>query len=114
MAVNVLSFKVVLIIRFLLFYIYEIVVSAIRIAWDVVTVDSLSKPGIFKLPLSARTDSEIAIVANLITFSPGTMVIGIDKDRKFMLIHSMFLEDEQQAVDDIKTNLEKRVLEVLR
>ncbi|NRA66618.1 MAG: Na+/H+ antiporter subunit E [Pseudobacteriovorax sp.] len=106
--------KLFKLLRFLFLYIKDIVVSAIRIAWDVVTIDKLSSPGVFKFPLKATTDLEITIVANLITFSPGSMVIGIDENRKYLLIHSMFLEDEKEAIKNIKNTLERRVLEVIR
>lgn len=106
--------KTYLLTMFAGFYLYDLVLSAFKIAWDVVTVDLLSHPGFINVPLDAKTDLEISVVANLITFSPGTMVVDISEDRTIMRIHTMFLENEQTAIDDIKNNLERRVLEVLR
>jgi multicomponent Na+:H+ antiporter subunit E len=106
--------KPYLLIKFAIFYFYELTYSAFRIAWDVVTVKLLSHPGFIEVPLDAKTDLEISIVANLITFSPGTMVVGLSDDKKYMRVHTMFLENEAEAIADIKNNLERRVLEVLR
>ena len=106
--------KAYLTIRFILLYFMDLTHSCLRIAADVVTVKSLSHPGFIEVPLEARTDAEIALVANLVTFSPGTMVVDLTDDRKTMLVHSMFLEDEKRAIDEIKTRVEARVLEIMR
>lgn len=101
-------------IQFISFYFYELTYSAIRIAWDVLTVKNRSRPGIIEVPLDAQSDIEITVVANLITFSPGTMVVGLSEDKKYMRVHSMFLDNEKEAVTEIKEKLEKRVLELMR
>ena len=106
--------KIFLIARFIGHYIYDLVKTALLIAWDVLTVKDYHQPGFIDVPLDATSDLEISLIANLITFSPGTMVIGLSPDKKTMHVHVMFLEDTTQAIEDIKQNVEKRVLEVLR
>ncbi len=96
------------------FYCCDLVYSAFRIAWDIVTIKNYSKPGIIKVPLDAKTDLEIAVIANLITFAPGTMVVGLSADRKFMQVHVMFLDDDSKEINHIKTKLESKVLEILQ
>lgn len=111
---NQLFSKLIVLIKFLLFYAYDITISAFRIAWDVVTIKSHSSPGIIKMPLDAKTDFEVTLVANLITFSPGTMVIDVDDGHKHLWVHVMFLGDENEKIAELKEQLEARVLEVLR
>lgn len=111
---NRLPKKLFLLLRFIFFYLLELVHSAVRIGWDIVTIKDLSKPGFIDVPLDAKSDIEITAIANLITFSPGTMVIGLSDDRTVMRVHTMFLDDESSAIADIKNNLEKRVLELIR
>ena len=48
------------------------------------------------------------------TFSPGSMVVGLSEDRKTMRVHVMFLDDPKAEIQTIKAKLEARVLEVLR
>jgi len=110
---NILK-KTALIFSFIWLYISDLVKTAFLIAWDVLTVKDYSKPGFIEVPLAAKTDLEIALIANLITFSPGTMVVGLSDDRQYMRVHVMFLESSELAIADIKNNLERRVLEVLR
>ena len=79
-----------------------------------ITIKDYSKPGIIDLPLAATTDLEIAVLANLITFSPGSMVVGLSADRKFMQVHLFYVDDADHEIAVIQQNLERRVLEVLR
>ena len=106
--------KAVIFVTFVAFYFRELIVSACRIAWDVVTIRDYSRPGIIEVPLDAKTDLEIAVVSNLITFSPGTMVVNLSSDRKKLGVHVVFLDDPQALISEIKSKLEARVLEVLR
>lgn len=106
--------RLVSLIIFLTYYLSDLFKAAALIAWDVVTISKHSKPGVVVMPLEASSDLEIMLLANLITFSPGTMVVDLSEDRKFMTIHTMFLEDEKQVIDELKSRLERRLLEVIR
>jgi multicomponent Na+:H+ antiporter subunit E len=106
--------RVYTIARLLVFFARALVVSNLRVLWDVVTPSQISRPGIIRLPLDARTGLEIMLVANLISLTPGTLSIDLSPDRRNLYVHVMFLDDVQAARRDMKEGLEKRVLEVLR
>jgi len=91
-----------------------LLVSNLKVLWDVVTPRHISRPGIIGLPLDARTDLEIMLVANLISLTPGTLSLDLSDDRRILYIHVMFLDDIETARRQIKQGLEKRVLEVMR
>ena len=92
----------------------ELLISNLRVLWDVITPRHISRPGIIGLPLDARTDGEIMLVANLISLTPGTLSLDLSEDRRMLYIHVMFLDDVDQTRAQIKQGLEKRVLEVMR
>lgn len=102
------------VVRLGLFFIKALFVSNLRVLWDVVTPGTISRPGIIGLPLEARTDLEIMLVANLISLTPGTLSIDLSEDRKTLYVHVMFLNDIEGARNELKYGLERRVLEVLR
>lgn len=106
--------RVVTIVRLIIFFIKALFMSNLRVLWDVVTPSHISRPGIIRLPLNARTDLEIMLVANLISLTPGTLSIDISEDRRFLYVHVMFLDDVETACRELKEGLEQRVLEVLR
>lgn len=97
-----------------LFFIWELILANLRVAYDVLTPAHRSKPGVIAIPLDAETDAEITILANLITLTPGTLSLDISADRKVLYIHAMFIEDPEALRKGIKDGLERRVLEVLR
>ena len=90
----------------------ELLVSNLRVLWDVITPRHISRPGIIGLPLDARTDVEIMLVANLISLTPGTLSLDLSDDRRVLYIHVMFLDDIDRTRQQIKQGLERRVLEV--
>lgn len=101
-------------IGFLLFYIKEVLLSNVRVAYDVLTVRDHSDPAIIALPLDARTDFEILIVANLISMTPGTLSMDVSSDRKTLYIHAMFVDDAEELKRGLKRDFEGRVLKLLR
>lgn len=99
---------------FIGFYLLEVVRSNVRVAHDVVTPASRSRPGVVAVPLDARTDAEITLLANLITMTPGSLTIDVADDRSVIYVHSMFLDDPEDFRRTIKHDFERRVLELLR
>ena len=106
--------KSVGLVRFVAFYVIDVVRANIRVAFDVVTPASRAHPGIVAVPLDARTDVEIAVLANLITMTPGSLAVDMSDDRSVIYVHSMFAEDPDALAREIKDDLERRVLELLR
>ena len=100
--------------QLLAFFTKALVISNLRVLWDVITPSHISRPGIIRMPLDARTDLEIMMVANLISLTPGTLSIDLSEDRRFLYVHVMFLDDVAEVLEELKQGLEKRVLEVLR
>lgn len=97
-----------------LFFLRELISSNLRVLWDVVTPRHISRPGIVGIPLSAKSDMEILLVANMISLTPGTLSVDLSEDRGTLYVHVMFLDDPETFRQSIKDGLERRVLEVTR
>ncbi len=102
------------VIAFLGFYLWELIMSNVRVAIDVVTPRTRARPGVVAVPLDARTDAEITLLANLITMTPGSLTLDVSDDRKVLYVHSMFVEDPDAVRRRLKGSFERRVLEILR
>ena len=96
------------------FVIYELVLSSFRIAWDVITPQAFRTPGIVAVPLDAKTDLEVAVVANLVTLTPGTLSLEFVESTGTLYVHSMFAHDPDAVRESIKRQFEAPVLELLR
>jgi multicomponent Na+:H+ antiporter subunit E len=106
--------KVGKILGFVLFFLKELVAANLRVAYDIITPRYNMKPGIVAVPLDAKTDAEITILANLITLTPGTLSLDLSDDRRVLYVHAMYLDDPEALRREIKDGFERRVLELLR
>ncbi|MCC5816533.1 MAG: Na+/H+ antiporter subunit E [Leptospira sp.] len=101
-------------ISFFFYFLYELVKANLEVAYDVITPKFYMKPGIISVPLDAKTDLEITLLANLITLTPGTLSLDVSEDRKFLFVHAMYITDRDEFIASIKNGFEKRLLELTR
>jgi multicomponent Na+:H+ antiporter subunit E len=101
-------------VRFLGFFLKELVIANLVVARDVLAVHPRRRPGVVAVPLDARTDAEITLLSIVVLLTPGTLVIDLSDDRSLMYVHAMFLETPEALCTEIKEGFERRVLELLR
>jgi multicomponent Na+:H+ antiporter subunit E len=106
--------KVLQVLDLLLFFLVELVKANLRVAYDVLTPGYRIRPAVVAVPLDARTDLEITLLANLITLTPGTLSLDVAKDRGELYVHALYVDDLETVRQQIKQGFERRVLEVLR
>lgn len=97
-----------------LLFLYELVLSAWRVAVLVVQPKMDLKPGIFAYPLTVEKDFEITLLANLITLTPGTLTVDVSADRRFLYVHALDCSDPDQARRDIAEGFERKIMEAFR
>ncbi|HWU16270.1 MAG TPA: Na+/H+ antiporter subunit E [Devosia sp.] len=95
-------------------FLYELMVSAIRVAVIVVTPDlkSALRPAIVAVPLTVKSDAEITLLANLITLTPGTLSVDVSDDRSLLYVHVLTLSTREALIADIASGFETKVKEV--
>jgi len=101
-------------ISFALFYLWELMISSIRVAIDVLTPRLDVRPGVVRLPLQVRTETEVTLLANLISLTPGTLSLEISGDNKFLYVHAMDVDNPDDLRRDLHESLEARVLRLSR
>ncbi|GAA3709409.1 Na+/H+ antiporter subunit E [Oceanisphaera sediminis] len=101
------------IIRFILFFIWDLIKANARVAYDVLTPTHLMRPGVIAIPLDLKDDAGISLFANLITVTPGSLSLDVSSDRKVLYVHMMYLDSEARQLAELKA-LEARVLDLLR
>ncbi len=102
------------VIEFAGFFLSQLLLSSLRVAGDVLTPAHRARPGIVAVPLEARTDGEITLLANLVSLTPGSLSLDVSDDRRTLFVHVMFLDDVEACRREIKEGFERRVLELLR
>jgi multicomponent Na+:H+ antiporter subunit E len=106
--------KVGQLVRFSLFFLWELVKANLRVAYDVLTPRHHMKPAVVAIPLDLETDEEITLLATLITLTPGTLGLDVSRDRRTLYIHAMYVDDVEKTRAEIKAGFERRVMELLR
>jgi multicomponent Na+:H+ antiporter subunit E len=100
--------------RLIAFFFVELLLSSLQIAYDSLTPRLRATPRIIAVPLDAATDTEITLLANFLTLTPGTLSLDISADRRTLYVHAMYARDRQTFLTEVKRGLEARLLEVLR
>lgn len=91
---------------------WELIASVKDVVLTVLHPARARRSGIVAVPLDVRSDTGIALLANMITLTPGTTSLHISEDRRVLYVHVMNLSDD--TVPQIKQGFERRVLDVLR
>lgn len=107
-------FKLPRLLGFIAFYVKELVRASVRVAHDVLTPSHHMRPAMVAIPLDAKTDFEILLLANLISMTPGSVSIDVSKDRQVLYVHAMYVDDLEALREQIKNTYERRVLALLR
>ncbi|MQB43747.1 Na+/H+ antiporter subunit E [Rhizobium sp. ICMP 5592] len=102
------------ILALLLLFLRELAKSAWAVAVTVMSPKMDVKPGIFAFPLTVDRDFEIALLANLITLTPGTLSVDVSEDRKTLYVHALDCSDPEAVKHDIAEGFERRILEAFR
>lgn len=95
-------------------FLKELAMSAFRVAVLVLSPNMNTKPGIMAFELTVDRDFEIALLANLITLTPGTLSVDVSKDRKWLYVHAIDCSDLESAKRDIAEGFERKILEAFR
>lgn len=107
-------YRVPKIFAFIFLFFYDLLKANFEVMKDVVTPNYNMKPGIVKYQMDAKTDFEITMLANMIALTPGTLVIDLSRNKKYMYIHVMYLTDVDAFKRKLHSRIEKKLLEIIR
>ncbi len=102
------------VISLVLFFFWELILSNLRVAYEVLTPGLQFQPGIVAIPLEAKTDAEITLLSNMITLTPGSLSLDVSGDRKVLYLYIMNIKDVEEARKSIKDGFERRLLAAMR
>ena len=91
---------------------WDIVVSNIVVARLVLGPMSRPQPAWVPVPLTLTDPTAIALLATIITTTPGTVSCTIDEERREILVHALNCDDPAQMAADIKTRYEAPLLAI--
>lgn len=90
----------------------ELAKSVYDVVLNVIHPGRISHSAIVAVPLDVKSDLGIALLANMVTLTPGTTTLHISDDRTRLYAHVMNYSDS--VITDIKGGFEQQILKVLR
>jgi multicomponent K+:H+ antiporter subunit E len=72
------------------------------------------RSGFVKVPLDLRDDHGLAVLACIVTSTPGTVWAGLSPDGATLTLHVLDLRDEDEWVRMIKRRYERRLMEIFQ
>lgn len=97
--------------RYLCILAREIVLSSINVAKLVLGPLDRLRSGFVALELEAKTDIEIAVFANSITLTPGTITVHIEPDQRLLVMHAIDIGmNPEELRQGTKAALEANIL----
>lgn len=106
--------RVVAVVNLIYIFMLELFLSNLAVLKVILRPKLDIKPGIFAYPTELKKGWEITTLANLITLTPGTLVVDVSPDNKILYVHAMDISDADEAIKGIKDTFEKAIMEVSR
>lgn len=94
--------------------VFDIVRSNIAAARLILHRDCRANSGFVTIPLTLTDQYGLAMLACIITSTPGTIWVSHDSAASILLIHVLDLVDEQTWIDSIKRRYEQPLLEIFQ
>jgi multicomponent K+:H+ antiporter subunit E len=94
--------------------VFDIVRSNLAVARLILRRDQRTHSGFVAIPLTLVDPYGLAVLACIITSTPGTIWVSHDSGASILLIHVLDLVDEQTWIDSIKRRYEQLLLEIFQ
>jgi multicomponent K+:H+ antiporter subunit E len=91
---------------------WDIVISNITVARLVLGPTERMHPAWVPVPLSLTDPTAIALLATIITTTPGTVSCTVDEERREILVHALNCSDAAQMAAEIKARYEWPLLAI--
>ncbi|WP_445492370.1 Na+/H+ antiporter subunit E [Niallia sp. 03133] len=105
-------YRVLSIFNLLIIFIKELIAANFAVLKSILQPTSKLTPGIFAMETVLTKDWQITVLSNLITLTPGTLVVDISEDNRILYIHAMDIRDKAATIKSIQNSFEKAILEV--
>ena len=93
---------------------YDVVVSNLTVAAYVLGIKGPVKPAFVEVRLDIKDAGAVALLAGMVTLTPGTVSVDIDRARGVLLVHALVAHDPEQIARAIKSRYESRLKEIFR
>jgi multicomponent Na+:H+ antiporter subunit E len=99
---------------YMCFFLYEMVKANFLVVKLVLSPRVRFRSAAIRYSSQTKTMTELILLTNSITLTPGTLVMDVNPKTGEMLVHVMSGESVEQIKEDLHNSLEKRLLWAMR
>lgn len=99
------------ILRLQFFFLRELFLSGLRATREVLSPVRRSQPKVIRVETSLRQRNQLLLLSQLISLTPGTLVLDVDETAGVLYVHTLFARDETGFLQDLRGGMERRVQE---
>lgn len=99
-------------VRLALLFLWDIVVANIDVAKRILGPMGSLKPAFLDVPLVIEDPFVATIFASMISLTPGTVSVDIDRERRLIIVHILHVDDPEAAIRDMKSRYEAPLKEI--
>jgi multicomponent Na+:H+ antiporter subunit E len=98
---------------FALWFIWEVVKSNVVVARIVLSPLAPLRPAFLRIEIEGLTDGQIALLANTVSLTPGTLSVDVSPDRRGLYVHFANVSDADAVKRNIRDEFVPRVRRLL-
>lgn len=98
--------------RLLVVVLWDIAVASLKVAQRVVGPLARLRPAFVEVPLDIRNPFVATILGSIVSLTPGTVSVDVDRKRWVLAVHTLDVDDPVALVATIKTRYERPLKEI--
>ena len=95
---------------FIGWFLWQFVVTSLKVVTLIITPGRKPSPGIVRMSISDLSETEVTILVLLITITPDTLVIAVNRAEGSMFVHGMFVAGDAESFRASLKNTHDRLL----
>ncbi|MCQ4265218.1 sodium:proton antiporter [Stutzerimonas stutzeri] len=95
-------------------YLYELIVSSVVVARAAFARSPNMQSSIIAVPIELRTDLGVAVLASLVSLTPGNCALHASADRRLLYVHALDGRAPEQIIASIRHVFERRIARIER
>ena len=99
---------------FLGWFIGQFVLTSLQVVALILTPGKQAEPAIVRMDMDQLSETEVTILLALITITPDTLVIAVDRDKGAMFVHGMFGASDPEGFRAALRSTHDRLLQGVR
>jgi multicomponent Na+:H+ antiporter subunit E len=95
----------VALLRLVLVFFWELVKASVTVVRQVLQPRARLRQAVIAVPVVGMSDRLLTLLANVISLTPGTLALEVDRPRATLYVHVLNVADTPGAVDDVRASI---------